>query len=169
MEKWPEGCLWGIGLIKHLLSTSFRHALMMIITGGRQIMSGWLQALLYDFQTKHDLWLLSIPNWLVTNKNHNKQSMGFLLSEFSILVHTVSLVCFQDFPHCQLFRESRPSLLLPCPPPPWHSSWSSFLLLLPYVVAHRQHSLLHPGDRRLEVVLHPSDSLRCHLHLRQPG
>ena len=69
-------------------------------------MGGWLQALLYDFQTKHDLWLLSIPIWLVTNKYHNKQSMGFLLSEFSKLVHTVSLVCFQDFPHCQLSGES---------------------------------------------------------------
>ena len=132
-------------------------------------MSGRLQALLYDFQTKRDLWLLSIPNWLVTNKYHNKQSMRYLLSEFSILVHMVSLFCFQDFPHCQLSKESWLSLLLPCPPPPWHSSWSSLLLLLPHVVAHRQHSLLHPGDRRLEVVLHPSDSFRCYLHLRQPG
>ena len=69
-------------------------------------MSGWLQALLYDFETKHDLWLLRIPNWLVTNKYHNKQSMRYLLSEFSILVHTVSLFCFQDFPHCQLSGES---------------------------------------------------------------
>ena len=133
-------------------------------------MSGRLQALLYDFQTKHDLWLLRIPNWLVTNTYHNKQSMGFLLSEFSILVHTYSFTFL--FPRLSSLPALwRVSLLLPCPPPPWHSSWSSLLLLRPHVVAHGpgQHSLLHPGDRRLEVVLHPSDSFRCYLHLRQPG
>ena len=101
-------------------------------------MSGRLQqALLYDFQTIHDLWLLRIPNWLVTNKYHNKQSMGYLLSVFSILVLTHSFTfLFPRLSSLSVFRESRYSLLLPCPPPPWRSSWSSLLLLFHHVAAH---------------------------------